>query len=135
MPLKMAVDLVNKINSETDCNVVLTGAGELSAKYAEDLTKAGADFINLVNKTSLLELGAVLKDSVGLISVDTGTMHYGYSLGVKTLCLFFENGTVHLWAPQKDIYRNTVVLNSDFDIENSHYIFNSFIKLLEQIYE
>ena len=116
MPLRMAIDLINKINSETDYKVVLTGAGEKSIKYTEELIKAGTKFINLVNKTTLLELGTVLKDSVGLISVDTGTMHYAYSLGVKTLCLFFRKNTTHLWGPQKNVYTNTIVLDNDFDI-------------------
>ena len=89
----------------------------------EDLN---CDFINLVNKTTLLELGKVLKDSEGLISVDTGTMHFGYSLGVKTLCLFFEEGTTHLWAPQKEVYGHTFVLNEDLNVNN---IFENFNKL------
>ena len=114
MPLEMTIDLINKINSEFDCRVVLTGSGEKSFKFAEDLTKAGVNFINLVNKTSLLELGEVLKDSVGLISVDTGTMHYGYSLGVKTLCLFFERGKSYLWGPPIDVYNNTTILDKNF---------------------
>lgn len=116
MPLEMAIDLIKKINSETSYRVVLTGAGEKSLKYAEDLTNAGVNFINLVNKTTLLELGTVLKDSIGLISVDTGTMHYGYSLGVKTICLFFERKNSHLWGPPIDVYNNTTVLDKNFDV-------------------
>ena len=125
MPLEMAIDLIETINSKTNYRVVLTGAGEKSIKYAEDLTNAGVNFINLVNKTTLLELGAVLKDSIGLISVDTGTMHYGYSLGVKTLCLFFERGKSYIWGPI-DVYNNTTVLDKNFDVRE---IINTFANL------
>ena len=117
MPLDTAFELINRINAETEYKVVLTGAGDLSAKYAEDLAERGADFINLVNKTSILELGAVLKDSVGLISCDTGTMHYGYALGVPTIAVFYEDKFIPIWAPQKEIYKNVVVLKDNFDIE------------------
>ena len=126
MPIDMAMELIKKINLETDCQVVFTGFGDKSFKYAETLIQNGASFINLVNKTSLLELGAVLKDSVGLISVDTGTMHFAYSMGVKTICLFFEKGTTHLWAPQEEIYKNTVVLDKDINVNK---IINNFNEL------
>ncbi len=125
MPLEMAKDLINRINNTTDKKVVLVGVGEATRKFAQNLGKE-CDFINLVNKTNLLELGKVLQDSIGLISVDTGTMHYGYSLGVKTLCLFFEKETAQLWAPQKDIYQNTLVLNEDIDVNQ---IIDCFEKL------
>ena len=126
MPIKIAPELIDKINSETNYRIVFVGNGDKALEYANDLEDLNCDFINLVNKTTLLELGKVLKDSEGLISVDTGTMHFGYSLGVKTLCLFFEEGTTHLWAPQKEIYSHTFVLNEDLNVNN---IFKEFNKL------
>ena len=126
MSIEMAIELINDINQKSDCKVVLTGTGEQSVKFVESLTKAGVNFINLVNKTSLMELGAVLKESIGLITVDTGTMHFACSMGVKTLCLFFEKGTTHLWAPQKDVYKNTVVLSEDINVAK---IINNFENL------
>lgn len=123
MPLEIAVDLIKRINLETDCKPVLIGAGKISSKYSEELIKSGADFINLINKTSLLELGTILKESVGLITVDTGTMHYAYSMGVKTLCLFFEKVMTCLWAPKESIYKNTIVLDKDISVSN---IINKF---------
>ncbi len=125
MPFEIAKDLINRINSTTDKKVVLVGVGEVTAKFAQKL-KRECDFINLVNKTNLLELGKVLQDSVGLISVDTGTMHYAYAMGVKTLCLFFEEGTYQLWAPQNEIYKNTSVLNENIGV-------NQIIDNLEEL--
>ena len=115
MPIDFARALINKINNETDCKVVLVGNGKASLEFSQNLEKS-CDFINLVNKTSLFELGQVLKDSDCLISVDTGTMHYGYSIGVKTVCVFFEKGTTNKWAPEKEIYTNVEVLSEKFDV-------------------
>jgi len=112
MPINTAIELINKINSETDCKVVLTGNGDLSLNYAKELESSGANFINLVNKTSILELGAVLKGSVGLISVDTGTMHFGYANNVPTVAVFYEDFCVPIWAPKTDLY-NCVVIDKN----------------------
>ncbi len=129
IPLEVAAELISKINRETDCKVVIVGNGEKPKEHAERLKDLGCDFVDLVNKTTLLELGKVLKDSECLISADTGTMHFGYSLGVKTLCLFFEQGTNHLWAPKEDVYKHTILLNDDLSINN---IFENLIKLRGQ---
>lgn len=36
-------------------------------------------------------------------------MHLGYSLGIKTHCVFFEEGTKEIWAPDENIYKNVKV--------------------------
>lgn len=112
MPLDTAVDLINIINKETGYKVALTGAGELSENYAQKLELAGVEFINLVNKTTLLELGAVLKGSAGLISVDTGTMHFANALGVPTVAVFYEKGTFPVWGPKSDWYDSVIIENN-----------------------
>lgn len=132
MPINIAAEIINKINNESPYKVVLVGNDEKAKQLANDLNDLNCDFINLVKKTSLLELGKVLKDSEGLISVDTGTMHFGYSLGVKTLCLFFEKGTTHLWAPEKKIYNHTYVLSYDEIINNLSNNIENFIKTLKE---
>lgn len=131
MPINTAIDLINKINAETDCKVVFTGAGKLSEEYANNIANAGVNFINLVNKTSILELGAVLKGSVGLISCDTGTMHFGYSLGIPTVAVFYEAACVPVWSPRAELY-NTIVVDKEQTAEN---IFKSYKYLLEKIHE
>ena len=109
MPIDTAIGLIRKINSETDCKVVLTGAGELCSQYAKELESSGVNFINLVNKTSLLELGAVLKGSIGLISCDTGTMHFGCANNVPTIAVFYEDFCVPIWAPKTELYRIAII--------------------------
>ena len=117
MPIETAIEIINKINTETEYKPVLTGAGELSQQYAEKLEKAGVEFVNLVNKTSLLELGAVLKGSVGLISCDTGTMHLGYALDVSTVAVFYEDKCVPIWSPKAELY-NTSTVSKNQTAEN-----------------
>ena len=126
MPINTAIELINKINSETDYKVVYVGAGQNCEKYAHELENSGCDFINMVNKTSILELGSVLKDAEALISVDTGTMHFGYAIGTPTVCLFYQNDLAPFWAPDKNLY-NVEVLVNDINTEN---IYSSLKKLL-----
>lgn len=58
------------------------------------------DFINLVDKTTIAQLGALLANCKALISVDTGTMHLGLAVDVPTVCLFYIHTKAHLdaWA-------------------------------------
>lgn len=109
MPINTTIELINKINSETDCKVVLTGNGDLSLNYAKELKASGVNFINYVNKTTILELAAVLKGGVGLISCDTGTMHFGYANDVPTVAVYYDDFFVPIWAPKTDLYNCDVI--------------------------
>ncbi len=61
IPLFDCKELIQRLNEEGK-KVVLTGAGERCAEYAEDLRTSGCeDFVDLVNKTSISELAAVIK--------------------------------------------------------------------------
>lgn len=112
MPLSTCIELINKLKSEGR-TVVLLGAGKASEDYIAELAENNCtekDFINLVNKTSISELAAVLAKCEALISVDTGTMHLGLAMNVPTLCLFYIATQEHLakWAPT-DIYNCKVI--------------------------
>lgn len=132
MPVDTALGIIEFFNTQTDYKVVLTGRGDNSAKYAEALEKKGANFVNLVNKTSLLELGAVLKGSKGLISCDTGTMHYGYSMGIPTIGIFYQPENVPVWAPRIEVYNNVLIISENQTAEN---IFNRSIKFMKDCEE
>ena len=54
------------------------------------------DFINLVDKTTIAQLGALLANCKALISVDTGTMYLGLAVDVPTVCLFYIHTKTHL---------------------------------------
>ena len=126
LPLNITINLIKEINARTNYKIVLVGKGPNSSEFEKNLENAGCEFINFVNKTTILELGKVLVDSAVLISVDTGTMHYGYSLGVPTICLFFQKDLAKLWAPIKQLYNSTIVLSQDITVDS---IMDAFNKL------
>jgi len=117
MPVKDCINLINKINKKTDYKVIFTGAGAVSKAYSEKLKKAGCDFIDLVNETTILELADVLKMSKCLISVDTGTMHLGYAVGVPLIAVFYEDITLGRWAPNPKFY-NSILIKENQTPEN-----------------
>lgn len=128
MPIKTCIELIKTLNAQNKTPVLL-GAGKPSRDYIEELYKNNCtNFINLVDKTSISELGALLTKCKCLISVDTGTMHLGLAVNVPTVCLFYISTQEHLnaWAPTK-IY-NCRVITKDFSINN---ILDETHKLLE----
>ena len=125
------VNEVLNIDSNKDKNTVYkddSKYNEYKAKIEELYKNNCTNFINLVDKTSISELGALLTKCKCLISVDTGTMHLGLAVNVPTVCLFYISTQEHLnaWAPTK-IY-NCKVITKDFSINN---ILDETYKLLE----
>ena len=116
MPIDTAVELINKLN-EANYEVVYIGAGQKAKDHAEQFLDKNCKFINLVNQTTLTELALILKSCNALISVDTGTMHYGYSMSVPTVGIFYKKDLVKLWAPDENLY-NVKVLSDDITPQN-----------------
>ncbi len=108
IPTEVCVEIIKKLNQE-GINVVFTGAGEKSLKYSEILEQSGCKFVNLVNKTSISELAAVIKNSRLLLSVDTGTMHLGTAVGALTLAVWYEKSTENLWFPNSKMYKISLI--------------------------
>ncbi len=67
--------------------------------------------INLCGRLSLSETAAVLKEAELLITGDSGIMHTGYGLGVRTLALFGP-GIERKWAPRGS---NCSIINKHLD--------------------
>ena len=88
-------DFIDKANLP----VVLIGT-EKAKNLANKLIEFNTDFIDLTNKTTISELGAIIKLSEFCVSVDTGTLHLSYSQGVKTIGLFFNKAMAREWAPE-----------------------------------
>ncbi len=127
MPEQTAIELINKLHN-SGLEVIVVGAGKEAPKYTQDLLNKGCKFINLVNKTSIYELAQVLRNCEALVSVDTGTMHFGYANNIPTVCMFYEKENIKYWAPNKKLYPNTITLASNVFALN---IADSLIKLLE----
>lgn len=128
MPLDVATDVINKLNQE-NYKVILVGNGKGTQNYAQSLLDNGCEFINLVNRTSIYKLAQVLRNCDALISVDTGTMHFGYANNVPTVCVFYEKENIKCWAPDKKLYPNTEIPTS---VNSSDEIYSSLLKLLKK---
>lgn len=108
MPIETVVELVDRINNE-GYEVIIVGVGNEIINYTRILESKNCNFINLANKTRIYELAQVLRNCKGLISTDTGTMHFSYANNVPTVCVFYENDYVKYWAPMSDLYPYTAI--------------------------
>lgn len=81
---------------------VITGLSKDGTQYINAIINDGEingdNYINLVDKTTFSELGALYKRCSLVISIDTGSAHMACAVGVPTLVLFFRNDA-HLWSP------------------------------------
>ena len=119
MPIEDCIKLFASLN-DLGYTPLFLGAGKVASEYVNDLKQRSiANFIDLVDKTSIVELGALLTKCSCLISVDTGTMHLGLASGVPVVCLFYIHTTEHLasWSPDKDLYKSCV-LTDDLSVDN-----------------
>lgn len=109
MPVEDCKKLIEEINN-MEMTPVLLGAGQISRDFINELEKLGCkNYINLIDKTNFVELTNVIKQSKALISVDTGTMHFGNALGTPTVAIFYTHGTEQ-WAPDPHLYK-TITLS------------------------
>lgn len=122
---------INYINKYTDFQVALTGLEKDLLPLVNKLDSLGVNYINLVGRTNLIELSNVINHSEALISVDTGTMHLGLSLGIPVVTVFYENDKIAKWAPDASLYDCRVV-SGDISPQN---IFNTFIQLKKEHHE
>ena len=131
--LDTCVDLIKELNEIKKIPAII-GAGKGAAKYIESLVAAGcSNFINLVDKTSFSQLGAVLQKSCGLISVDTGTLHFALALDVPVVAIFYINTELKIkrWAP-KLIYKHRLISGGDYSAKN---IIRTFKELKETLWQ
>jgi len=89
-------EVIQSLISRGDRVVLLGTENEKdSVRYVMDHTDQGERIVDLVGKTSIKVLGAVLRRCDRLITGDTGTMHLAAAVGTPTLSLFF--GTAYPW--------------------------------------
>ena len=130
MPISTCAELIDRFHG-TDYRMLLLGAGGRATEYSQQLKKCTVDYIDMINKTSIPQLAAVLKLSAGLISVDTGTMHLGLAVNTPVTALFYINDAGHIakWGPDQNIYKAAVLKSEQC---SSNEIFNSALKIIEK---
>lgn len=124
MPVETAIKLIKLFNN-TEYEIIFTGVGEVARIYSQQLTKAGCRFIDLTDKTTLPELATILKKCDGSISVDTGTMHLTYAVGVPLVSVFYKKSMTKNWAPNEQMYKCTVI----DEFQNAENIYNQAMNL------
>ncbi|MFH1624072.1 MAG: glycosyltransferase family 9 protein [Pseudomonadota bacterium] len=91
-------EIVYWLVREKGKKVVLIGSEKekyLAESIERSLVHETSRLINLVGKTSLQTLGAVLEECEYLITGDTGPMHLAAAVGTSVMALFF--GTAYPW--------------------------------------
>ena len=80
----------NHARNKFGCRIVLTGGpSELEAEYARKIVDlCGPDVVNLVGKTSLKELLAVIEAADGLLCPDSGPAHMATAVGTPVIGLY-----------------------------------------------
>ncbi|MDY6084959.1 MAG: glycosyltransferase family 9 protein [Dialister sp.] len=100
---------------------VMVGAGAGARAFYEGLPKSVQEqFINLIDKTTIPELGAVLKRMKTLISADTGTAHFALALGVPVVDVFYINDECNLktWGPKELYPHRLIAQGGDFSAQH-----------------
>lgn len=117
MPIETAIEIINKLNSDGEYKLIFVGAGKKAEDYSKTLKEENCNYIDIIGKTSIKELGQVLKLSKALISVDTGTMHLGCAVNTPTVAVFYKRGMAKAWAPNPEVYK-TKLITSDQSADN-----------------
>lgn len=86
--LRRFADLITVLVEEFKVRVVLTGASSEKTLGDELRRLTSSDFINLIGKTTLLQLGALIERLNLYITGDSGPMHIAAAVGTPTIALF-----------------------------------------------
>ena len=124
----MPIETLKEIISNTKTKVVLLGHGNLIKNLSEELSKEKFDnLIDFTNKTSIVDLAKIIKSSKGVISVDTGILHFACALDIPVLGVFYVVGKSP-FMPNSDIYKSDIIMEN-LTAEN---ICNKFSELVSK---
>ena len=79
-------DIIENILKKYDCKVIVTGQGVFNIPKNDRI-------VNMINRTTLRELFAIIKGARLLIATDSGNVHFAGQLKTKTVALY---STAHL---------------------------------------
>ena len=101
-PIERFMELAKIITQDIKAKVVFVG--RIEHEVGEGIVRGieNPDIINLINKTSLVELAQALKQCKLLISCDSGPMHLAAAVGIPVVALFrndLPGKTAKRWGP------------------------------------
>lgn len=101
-PFENFRELTKRLTGELGLKAVIIGGRQESAIPSQDYVVPGENIINLVGKTTLIELAAILKNCRLLISGDSGPVHLACAVGAPVIALFrndLPGKTAKRWGP------------------------------------
>jgi len=131
-PVERFKNLALRIRRELGLGVVIVGRTvDRGVPFVFDM---GEGIVDMVNKTSLVELAALLKRCSLLVSCDSGPMHLAAAVGTPVVALFrndLPGKTAKRWGPQGE--GHTVIEKSNLiDINVDEVFGKARIKLLDK---
>ena len=88
-PVKNYVELIRRMLERWQIKIVLTGApGDRELADEIGMAVAHERLVDLIGKTDLKQLMAVMRKAQAVISADSGPLHIANSIGAKTVGLF-----------------------------------------------
>ena len=94
--------LAQRISGELGLGVLIIGKEEYAGTGRLKFENLGKNIVNMINKTSLIELAQVIKQCKLLVSCDSGPVHLAASVGVPVIALFrndLPGKTAKRWGP------------------------------------
>lgn len=100
--LKLGEEIAKKYSMK----IIFLGA-KSDYQYIQNIiikTNLNDVFLNLAGKTTIPESASIIKNSLFIVSVDTGPMHLSYALNKKVFGIFSSRDYEHKWyPPEKNI--------------------------------
>lgn len=115
IPISKSVEIIKTITGKYPYPIVLTGA-PFEKDYINEIenqVKQKYPVTNLAGKTSIIELGWVLKNAKAMITTDSGNAHFANALGTKTIVLFGAGLQSRCHPYNKKIFRPLQLLEME----------------------
>ena len=97
-PIESYVQAIEWLQERYPHQIILTG-GHDNEETAKAIERACPWVINLVQKTTLEETAALLREASMLVSTDTGVMHLGFAIGCPTLAILHYRSPAAMYGP------------------------------------
>ena len=105
MPFETAIEIIKSSNKK----VVVLGNGEISRNLSQEFKKENLDnLIDMTDKTTLQEVAKIMKESIGVISVDTGLMHMACAVDTPVVSVFYELKE-SAFIPRENMYKSKLI--------------------------
>ncbi|MBW2646413.1 MAG: hypothetical protein JRE23_09590 [Deltaproteobacteria bacterium] len=98
-PVNNFVSLANQLIKRADVEIVLLGSEKERETGEQFLSRADFPVIDLIGKTDLADLPAIIKECDLIVSNDTGPIHISAAVRTKVLGLYFSTACFSETAP------------------------------------